>query len=297
MLLGFLNYLKMKEVEFTERQRLSELSSVRIGGEAGLTVSPKTRSELLSVLKYLENRDIGYKIVGGGSNILFPDEGTDIVIIKASSLSGFTVEGNLVKVNTGVRLSTLSRSLARGGISGLEELSGIPGTVGGAVVGNAGAYGREIGEAVASADLYDRASRRVIAVSRDELGFCYRTSILKSGRFVLLSVDLRLTESQSDTCLERIREITERRRRSQPHEPSLGSTFKRPKDGYSSRMIDLCGLKGRREGGAKISERHAGFIVNCGGATAKDYLRLSALARDAVLKKFGVLLEYEIDVF
>jgi UDP-N-acetylmuramate dehydrogenase len=297
MILGFLDYLKTKEVEFTENKRLSELSSVGIGGEAALVVRPKSRSELLLVMEYLDGLCIDYKVVGGCTNILFPDGRTERIIVKASGLSGFSVNGRTVIADSGVSLSVLSRLLARGGLSGIEELSGIPGTVGGATVGNAGAYGREIGELIESADVYDREVYRVVTLSRDELGFGYRTSLLKSGKFVLLSVNLKITESQSDICLERIREITKTRQSTQPREPSLGSTFKRPKNGYASRMIDLCGLKGALRGGAKISEKHAGFIVNVGGATAKDYLCLASFARDEVLRKFGVLLEYEIDVF
>lgn len=297
MILGFLDYLKRKEVEFTENKRLSELSSARIGGEGRLVVSPKCRGELIPVLEYLDSHAVDYKVVGGCSNILFPDGKTDKIIVKTSGLADFSAEGAAVTAETGVSLSALSRSLARAGLSGLEELSGIPGTVGGATVGNAGAYGREIGELIEAAELYDREACRVITLSQADLGFGYRTSILKSGRFVLLSVRLKAREHSSAASLMRIGEITEARRKSQPKEPSLGSTFKRPPGGYASRMIDLCGLKGRACGGAKISEKHAGFIINACGATAKDYLSLAALAQKEVLRKFGVLLELEIDVF
>lgn len=297
MILRFLDYLKRKEVEFTENKRLSELSSVRIGGEGRLVVSPKSRGELITVLEYLNGNPLDYKVVGGCTNILFPDGKTEKIIVKTTGLSGFSVEGSTVTAKTGVTLSALSRSLARAGLPGLEELSGIPGTVGGAAVGNAGAYGREIGELIETAELYDREACRVITLSRDDLGFGYRTSILKSGRFTLISVTLKAREHSSADCLMRIGEITEARRKGQPKEPSLGSTFKRPPGGYASRMIDLCGLKGRECGGAKISEKHAGFIVNACGATAKDYLSLAALAQKEVLRKFGVLLELEIDVF
>ncbi len=297
MILGFMDYLKRKEVEFTENKRLSELSSARIGGEGRLVVSPKYRGELITVLEYLDSHTVDYKVVGGCSNILFPDGKTDKIIVKTSGLADFSAKGSTVTAETGVSLSALSRSLARAGLSGLEELSGIPGTVGGATVGNAGAYGREIGELIEGAELYDREACRVITLSQADLGFGYRTSILKSGRFVLLSVRLKAREHSSAASFMRIGEITEARRKSQPKEPSLGSTFKRPPGGYASRMIDLCGLKGRACGGAKISEKHAGFIVNACGATAKDYLSLAALAQKEVLRKFGVLLELEIDVF
>lgn len=286
--------LKAKDVKFKENSELSALSAIKIGGAAALVVYPKSAEEMMLVLDLLEG--VGeYRILGRMSNVLPPDERFGGVIIKTDLMSAFECRGGKIRASAGVSLPRLSSLAISAGLSGLEELSGIPGSLGGAVAGNAGAYGREISELVSSVTLYSPKEKRTLTFSSGEMRFGYRDSSIKGTGVALLSAELTLAPCDAVEIKRKAKALLERRRESSPREPSLGSTFKRPKVGYASKMIDECGLRGFRIGDAAISEKHAGYIVNLGKASAHDVKALVEVARLGVKEKFGVDLEREIE--
>ena len=288
------DYLKSKEVAFKENVKLSQHSPVRIGGIAPLVIYPRTVNELIYSVNLQDISKIPPKILGRKSNILFADGTLNSILIDASEVNFISFSQNEVSVGCGASIPLLSRLACSCGLSGFEELSGIPGSVGGAIVGNAGAFGKEICDVLYSVIAYDRVSRELIEFKAYECDFSYRKSLFCNEKFVILSAKLRLSECSGDKIRNRILTYREKRIKSQPTEPSLGSTFKRPSQGYAGEMIEKCGLSGFTVGGTKISEKHAGFIVNIGGATAADYMALMKLAADKVYEQFSVKLQPEI---
>ena len=241
-----------------------------------------------------DNSKIQPKIVGRKSNILFADGTLESILIDASGVDFISFSQNEVTVGGGASIPLLSSLACSNGLSGFEELSGIPGSVGGAIVGNAGAFGREICDILHSVLVYDIITRGIREFQSFECDFSYRRSLFGNDNYVILSAKFKLYECSSEEIRNRILAYREKRMKSQPTEPSLGSTFKRPSRGYAGEMIEKCGLSGFTVGSAKISEKHAGFIVNIGGATATDYLGLMKLASDKVYEKFSVKLQPEI---
>ena len=287
--------LKAKDVQYKRNQKLSSLSPIRIGGEAEMVVYPKTKEDLVFTINVLSTVGTSYKVVGRMSNVLPPDEKFCGVIVKTDGLSSYSFDKTCVYAEAGVGLTFLANQASRASLSGLEELSGIPGTLGGAICGNAGAYGREIADIFESADVYSLKDNRVFTLGRDEAGFGYRKSHFGDSEYVILSARLLLCASNCEKIRELMREYKKRRDLAAPHEPSLGSTFKRPPGAYASELIDKCGLKGMRVGGAVISEIHAGYIVNRDSATSEDVKALVSISENAVMEKFGVHLEREIE--
>ena len=220
------------------------------------------------------------------------------VVVKTDKLSSCSIKSNCITAAAGVSLPFLARKAIGAGIAGFEELSGIPGSVGGAVIGNAGAFGRECSDIVTEARIYDKKDGKCYTLKKGSLGFEYRSSSLKNSDCFVLSVKFKGFES--DKILLKIRELEllNKRKSSQPHGfPSLGSVFKRTKDGVSAGyLIDRCRLKGYRAGDAQISDMHAGFIINLGEATARDYLTCMNTAFTGVKERFGIELEKEISL-
>ncbi len=282
-----------------ERDRpLARWSTLRVGGPAEWSVQARSSAELARAVTAATERDLPWRILGGGSNVLVSDAGLGGVVIHnaARGVLKQTVCGDelRVRVESGAPLAGLARRLARAGWSGLEWGCGIPGTVGGAVVGNAGAHGGEIKDALVSATLLDNGSERSVAVT--ELGYGYRTSALARSPAPLpvLEAEFRLHRAAIDECLGKIAEYERWRRTHQPREHSAGSMFKNPPGEAAGRLIDAAGLKGARHGGAQISTRHANFFVTQAGVTAADIVALIRLARRTVQERFGITLELEI---
>ena len=292
------DFFKMNDVKYKENYRLSLISPIKIGGQARYVAYPNTNVSLVGVVNFLQKNKIKYKILGRMSNVLPPDKIFDGVIIRTDRISQISLIDSCLEADAGASLPFLAKITADTGLSGLEELSGIPGSIGGAVRGNAGAFGREISHMISSVTIYDCTSFTIEQLSYDQIDFGYRYSSLMRDDIVILSVRLTLSPSDSVSIKALIQQCRERRIATQPvGQASLGSTFKRPaKDISAAKLIDDCGLKGKGMGGAKISEKHAGFIVNCGGATAADYLRLADYAKNKVFEKFGINLEREIEV-
>ena len=292
-----LGFLKANDVKYTRDEYLSWLSTVRIGGMADIVAYPDSEDKLIRLVEFLEEK-IEYKVLGRMSNVLPSDDRYRGVIVRTDLMSHVDFQGNIITVEAGISLPRLSSLCQDMSLSGLEELSGIPGSLGGAIFGNAGAYGREISDLVIDVSAYNIDSKTVVEIPSEMLGFGYRTSAFKASRLVILSAKLGLTFGDKDKIQTKIREISTKRRNSQPMgKPSLGSTFKRPSENiYPWRLIDECGLRGFSIGGAAISEKHAGFIVNQGNATSADYFAVASYVKNTVQEKTGVNLEYEFEI-
>ena len=293
-----LGFLKANDVEYKRDESLSRLSTVRIGGICDIIAYPDSEDKLVRLVEFLEEGKIKYKILGRMSNVLPPDDRYRGVIVRTDLLNEVSLDGNLSTVGAGISLPKLSAICSNASLSGLEELSGIPGSLGGAIFGNAGAYGREISDLVIGVRAYDIDSKTIVELPGEIIGFSYRTSAFKSSRLVIISAKLGLSFGDKDEIQSKIREISTKRRTSQPiNMPSLGSTFKRPSENvYPWRLIDECGLRGFAIGGAAVSEKHAGFIVNQGNATSADYLAVASYVKNTVQEKTGVNLEYEFEI-
>ena len=279
-----------------ENEPLAKYTSFRIGGPAELMVFPSNRDELQTALRCAAEAGEKPRILGAGTNILAPDEGVrGLVVCLRDTFMGLTLlDDTHIEAMSGMTLAKTAMFAARNGLSGLEFAHGIPGTVGGAIYMNAGAYGGEIRD-VAIETEFMRLDGTVERVSGQAQGFGYRTSAFQGREGVIVSAVFALKPGNEMEIREKIYELNRRRRDSQPLElPSAGSTFKRPKEGYAAALIDQAGLKGFTVGGAQVSEKHAGFVVNRGGATAADVLRLIDVVRERVLQASGIELEPEV---
>lgn len=279
-----------------EAEPMARHTTFRIGGPADLLAQPSSEEELLLAMKLAEEQDVPVTVVGNGSNLLVRDGGIrGLVLLLGERFSGVSVEGEEIFAQAGATLAKLSAVAQRAGLAGLEFASGIPGTLGGGVAMNAGAYGGQLSDALVSASVLEDGAVRDF--SREDMQMGYRTTrILKRGGIVL-SARFRLTPDAPDAIGMRMRELNARRREKQPLElPSAGSTFKRPEGYFAGALIEGAGLKGVQLGGAMVSVKHAGFVVNVGGATARDVLELIVHIRKTVRAKYGVELETEIRV-
>lgn len=289
---------KIEKAEIGKVERnplLSKYTTYKVGGKALAIVYPKNVDGLIKLLRLLKENDVKYKILGNGSNLLFSDSLFEGIIIKLSSFDGVEFFGNnKVRVGAGYSLIKLSLLTAKKGLAGLEFASGIPGTVGGAVFMNAGAYKSDMGYVVQEVKVLTP-DYKIITLENKELNFHYRSSFLqKHPEYICLEVIIKLKKGDREILNEVINERRERRRESQPLEyPSAGSVFRNPDGGFAGKMIEDLGLKGYSNGGAKVSEKHANFIINYNKATSKDIKELIDYVHDAVLKEYNVDLKIE----
>lgn len=289
---------KIEKAEIGKVERnplLSKYTTYKVGGKALAIVYPKNVDSLIKLLRLLKENDVKYKILGNGSNLLFSDSLFEGIIIKLSSFDGVEFFGNnKVRVGAGYSLIKLSLLTAKKGLAGLEFASGIPGTVGGAVFMNAGAYKSDMGYVVQEVKVLTP-DYKIITLENKELNFHYRSSFLqKHPEYICLEVIIKLKKGDREILNEVINERRERRRESQPLEyPSAGSVFRNPDGGFAGKMIEDLGLKGYSNGGAKVSEKHANFIINYNKATSKDIKELIDYVHDAVLKEYNVDLKIE----
>jgi len=272
---------------------LGPLTTLGVGGEAAALATPSGPSELAELLRAAA--DVPLFLLGGGSNTVVADRGWRGLVVKlGEGFSLVEIDGTHLRCGAGAALSSALAAAERAGLSGLEELCGIPGTVGGAVVGNAGAWGRQIGELVVAVDAMTRDGES-LRLAASELAFGYRKSALAGGGLAATSVELAMTQGDPERIRLRRAELLAERKRRQPWGVrTAGSFFRNPPGDAAGRLIDRAGCKGWREGGAAVSGVHADFIVNEGGASASDVLRLSARVREAVSGRFGILLEPEV---
>ncbi|MGE4353911.1 MAG: UDP-N-acetylmuramate dehydrogenase [Oscillospiraceae bacterium] len=273
--------------------------SFRIGGPARAMAFPKSERDMDGLLCFLHEKGERPLIIGNGTNLLIPDAGTKRFVIKLGE--GFDeveqADGEHLLAQSGITLARLAVRARELSLAGLEFAHGIPGSLGGAVYMNAGAYGGEMKDVLESVTYIDGETRKIERREAADLDFSYRHSFFSGREDIILSAVLRLEHGDEDVIAEKMRELAEKRRSSQPlDKPSAGSTFKRPKRGYAAALIDECGLKGYMVGGAQVSPKHAGFIVNNGGASFLDVLRLMAHIEETVLREKGVVLEPEVKI-
>ena len=293
----FKQKLQQAGIPFRENEPLAAHCTFKIGGPAQLFVQPQTEQQLCSAVALCKEQAVRYYLLGNGSNILFADEGFAGVVIDISALgSDIAVEGNMLTAGAGVRLAALCRVALEHGLSGLEFAYGIPGTVGGAVYMNAGAYGGEMKD-VLTVVRYLTAEGEVVQASAAELDLSYRHSIFEENGGCILSAQFALQPGNAADIRAKMDELMAKRVDKQPlDKPSAGSTFKRPAGAFAAALIDQCGLRGFRHGGAAVSDKHCGFVVNLGGATCADVLALCDEVRAIVKEKTGYELEKEIRV-
>ena len=287
------------EIELRFDELLARHTSFRIGGGAEVMAFPKSEGELSALLKKSALLDWKFAILGAGTNVLAPDEGVQgLVICLKDCLDGMRqTDETHIQVMAGVTMSRAAVFAANLGLAGMEFAHGIPGTVGGGVYMNAGAYGGEISDICESVQVMDY-SGEVKTLSRDQMDFSYRHSCLEGQNAVVVSAVFGLIPGSSDEIRSKMKDFQQRRMASQPLDlPSAGSAFKRPSSGYAAALIDQAGLKGYRIGGAAISEKHAGFAVNLGGATAADVKALLTQVSETVYNSTGILLEPEIRIW
>ena len=270
-------------------------TTFKIGGPADIFLMPKTEEQIANVLKIAKENNYPVFILGNGSNLLVGDKGIrGAVLCLYKNLNRLEVSGDEIYAGAGVLLSAVSAMAANSGLSGFEFASGIPGTIGGAVYMNAGAYGPEMKDVIVSVRCMD-GDGNIMELKNEECEFGYRRSCFTNGDMVILGCTIKLQHGNIDEIRATISDLTKRRVTKQPVEkPSAGSTFKRPEGYFAGTLIEEAGLKGKKCGGAEVSEKHAGFIINSGNATAKDVLDLIEFVKKTVFEKNGVMLEPEV---
>lgn len=277
---------------------MSRYTTFRVGGPADVLVDVAAAEEIPLALRAARRAGVPVTVIGNGSNLLVRDGGVRGLVLRVgSAFSAIRREGDMLYAQAGALLSACARLAQREGLDGLAELAGVPGTIGGGVIMNAGAYGRELADVVARVDAVALSDGKPLAFEGDALGFSYRHSAMMDANVVVTQVALRLTRGDPEAIAARMEETARLRRDKQPLEyPCAGSTFKRPAGDFAARLIDECGLRGLRVGNAQVSEKHAGFIVNLGQARAADVLALMDEVKRRVLDKAGVLLDPEVRI-
>lgn len=279
-----------------ENASVAPYCSMKVGGRAKRILIPESIPQLAAAVRAEAESGGRYVVMGNCSNVIFPDTGFDGTVILTGCVKGMRSAGCTLTAACGETLSALSRAACNAGIAGFEFCYGIPGTVGGGIFMNAGAYGGEISGIFLRGVFLDKELREV-TLEKGEMDFGYRKSVLAQNGYILLSAEFAGTPGESGAIREKTEGFMRARRQKQPLEyPSCGSAFKRPEGHYAGALIEQCGLKGVSVGGAYVSEKHAGFIVNKGGATASDVIALIKLVRDTVYERTGIMLEPEIRV-
>ncbi|MDE6788244.1 MAG: UDP-N-acetylmuramate dehydrogenase [Ruminococcus sp.] len=273
---------------------LSDYTTFKIGGACRALIDVCSAESTAELLRYTVKNNIKYAVIGRGSNIIASDNGFDGIILHfGSAFSDISVNDTSITAQAGAMLSAVCRKAQESGLSGMENLFGIPGTVGGALYMNAGAYGSEMKDIAVSAEYIDE-NGDINTISSDDMDLSYRHSIFAEKDCIITSVTMNLKKGNPDSIKSAMNECMQKRASKQPLEyASAGSTFKRPKGSYASLLIEQCGLKGLSVGGAEVSTKHSGFVINKGGATCADVLELCEKVRTVVNEKTGYILELE----
>jgi len=276
---------------------MKDYTSMRVGGKAKIVVLPSAVDEIRELIKSLGKNSIPYYVIGNGTNLIVHDAGYNGVIIKLSeNFSSVTVDENIITAKSGASIVSVSNLACENSLSGLEFAAGIPGTVGGAVVMNAGAYDGEMKDVVFEATCVDHTGE-IVSLGYDDLQFGYRTSRVQRDSLVVLEAKMRLNEGNMDAIKDKMKELNRRRREKQPlNFPSAVSIFKRPAGHFAGKLIEEAGLRGYQIGGAQVSEKHCGFIINTGTATASDVIELIEYIKKKVFETSGVMLQQEVKI-
>lgn len=277
-------------------EKLCNHISFKVGGPCPLLIEPKNEEQLKNVLKLIKELDAAYTILGNGTNVLVLDEGIDKVVVKISDeMANLVLEGeDVISCSAGTKVVTLCKFALENSLSGLEFAYGIPGTCGGAVFMNAGAYGGEVKDVITEIT-YLTPDSELKTMPVEEAKLSYRHSVFKENNCIVVSAKFKLKKAPKEEIKAAMNDFLSRRKDKQPLEyPSAGSTFKRPEGYFAGALIEQCGFKGKTLGGAQISDKHAGFLINRNNATAKDILDLIELTQKTVKKETGVTLEPEV---
>lgn len=270
--------------------------SFKVGGPADILLEPSDEKQIIKSIEICKNNNIPYIVIGNGSNLLVRDGGIRGVVIKLSGLNFIKVDGNYITAGAGVVLKDVSDVALENSLTGFEFASGIPGSVGGAVFMNAGAYDGEMKNIISSVTVLDKEGN-IVTLEKDELEFGYRTSSVKTEGYIVISAQFELQLGDKVKIKNRIDELTQKREEKQPLEyASAGSTFKRPEGYFAGKLIQDAGLKGFTIGGAAVSQKHSGFVINTGNATAQDVLDVIKHVQDEVKNQFGVELKTEVRI-
>ena len=284
------------EEDITVDSPMSEHIYFRVGGPADILVTPVNEEQVVNTLKLCREYNVPYFILGNGSNILVKDGGISGVVIKFNKLNKITTEGNCVTAQSGALLKDVSKAALENNLRGFEFACGIPGSIGGAVYMNAGAYDGEMAHVIKSARVIDE-NCNIKNLTKEELELGYRSSIVMKKGYVVIEATVELESGEYASIKDKIDDLTNRRESKQPLEyPSAGSTFKRPEGYFAGKLIQDSGLKGFSIGGAAVSEKHSGFVINKGGATAKDVLDVIAHVQKTVKENFDVELHTEVRI-
>lgn len=277
------------------KEPMSRHTTFQVGGEAECLIDIASEEVLVKLLKYLNIIEIPYFILGNGSNLLVSDKGYDGVILRiGNKMSGIKVEGDRITAQAGALLSRVAKTAYEHSLTGLEFASGIPGSLGGAIVMNAGAYDGEMSRVVETVKVMNKEGE-IMVLDNESMEFSYRNSIIRNRPFIVLEAVLRLQPGEQSEIKNKMDDFAERRREKQPLEyPSAGSTFKRPEGYYAGKLIMDAGLRGYRIGSAQVSEKHCGFIINLGNAEASDIFELIQEIQERVKNQFDVSLEREL---
>lgn len=277
------------------QEAMASHTTFHVGGPADCLVEIETPEQLNRIQKYLQIVEIPFFVVGNGSNLLVSDKGYKGIVLQiGKKMSNITVEGDKIYAQAGALLSQVAQVALKNGLTGFEFAAGIPGTVGGAVVMNAGAYGGEMCQVVESVSVVNKEGE-LIVLDNESMEFGYRTSAIKNHPFVVTEVVYQLQKGDTIEIKVRMDELASKRREKQPLEyPSAGSTFKRPEGYFAGQLIMESGLRGFQIGGAKVSDKHCGFVINAGGATASDVMQVIRHVQATVEEKFQVKLEPEV---
>lgn len=286
------------EDRIIENADMSMYTSFRAGGCADLLVIPAGEKQLVHALNVLRQEKAEFTVLGNGSNVLVTDGGYRGIFVRiGNDISKIEIEGDVLECESGALLSVIARVALNESLTGFEFAGGIPGSAGGAVFMNAGAYGGQMKDVLLSARIYEMKTGQIKEVPVDELDLSYRHSCLTDTKDVVLSVKIKLQEGDRNEISEKMKELTAKRNEKQPVQyPSAGSFFKRPEGYFAGKLVQDAGLKGLSVGGAQVSELHSGFIINTGDATATDIIQLMRLVQNTVYDKFGVMLEPEVRI-
>lgn len=276
---------------------MTDYTSFRIGGRAEALIFPSTEAQIASLLLFLTKENISYRVIGNATNLLVSDEGFCGALVTTRHIRSVSVSGSTARAACGTPINSLCRTLAEFSLSGFEALYGIPGTVGGALFMNAGAFDHTVSDRLSYVSVFDTKGGKTAVIPTKDCAFSYRHSLFAEQRhLIILSADFELRPAPCGAIREKMKEALAKRMETQPTAlPSAGSTFLRPEGHYAGRLIEEAGLVGARIGGAAVSVKHAGFIVNLGGATAKDVLDLISYVQATVFEKCGVTLTTEIE--
>lgn len=288
------DFLESENIEYRQNEPMRAHTTFKIGGEADIFIIPASPAALISAVKKCAELEIPYFILGNGSNLLVSDGGIEGAVISLSGINGVSAEGEKITCGAGAMLSSVCLKALSLSLTGLEFAYGIPGTAGGALYMNAGAYGGQMADVIESAECLTAAGD-IKTLKKEDMRLGYRSSIFKKGGLIIISLTLALKKGDKAEIKAEMDELLNRRKQKQPLEyPSAGSTFKRPKGYFAGALIEKNGLKGLTVGGAQVSEKHAGFVINHGGATAADVKALIGKIQKKVFENDGVMLEPEV---